>query len=295
VNSALTPDICVVVLTCNRRESLRRTLTQLCAWPEAVPVAVADNGSTDGTTEMLRADFPGVTHLRGDTNIGAAGRNRGAEWAATVARTPYVAFCDDDCWWGRGSLSRACALFDAHPRVGALTARVLVGESEREDPTSRVMAHSPLPSAGLPGRAILGLMAGATAFRTDAFRAAGGYEPRFFIGGEETVLALDLAAAGWQLLYAPVLVVHHWPSPLRDVRARRRLLERNAIWAAWLRLPVPMACRATAAALPRLWREHGIAGVIETLRAVPWITHERRVVPRPIARAFARVTGANTR
>lgn len=72
-----------------------------------------------------------ATLLRCQRNLGAAGRNLGAQWA----RTPYVAFCDDDCWWTPGSLATACAMFQDHPRVGALTARVLVGECGRVDPT----------------------------------------------------------------------------------------------------------------------------------------------------------------
>ncbi|CAG2134526.1 hypothetical protein LMG31506_01399 [Cupriavidus yeoncheonensis] len=100
-----------------------------------------------------------------------------------------MAFCDDDCWW----------------QAGALTARILVGETEREDPTSTAMSHSPLPSAGLRGRMILGVMTGATAFRTAAYLEAGGYDSRLFIGGEETLLSLRLAALGWALVYAPEL------------------------------------------------------------------------------------------
>ncbi|WP_423199912.1 MULTISPECIES: glycosyltransferase family 2 protein [unclassified Cupriavidus] len=280
------PDISVVVLTHNRREALRNTLRHLCALPERVPIAVADNASSDGTAEMLRADFPSVTHLRSEVNAGAAGRNLGAAWASTR----HVAFCDDDCWWAAGSLARACALFDMHPRIGALTARVVVGAQEREDPASTLMGNSPLPSADLPGHAILGLMAGATAFRTEAFLQAGGYDARFFVGGEETLLALDLVTHGWHLVYTPDLTVHHCPSPLRDASGRRQLLARNAIWAAWLRLPMTMAWRITAARLPQIWREQGRTGVADTLRGMGWVLRERRVVPRHVARAVALIS-----
>ena len=42
-----------------------------------------------------------------------------------------------------------------------------------------------------------------------------------FFGGEEERLALDLAAAGWALCYAPQVVARHVPSTQRDVAARR--------------------------------------------------------------------------
>lgn len=273
--TGLSADITVVVLTYNRRECLRGTLARLLALPERPPVIVIDNASTDGTHEMVRRDFPSVLVLPMQRNLGAAARNVGAGWATT----PYVAFCDDDCWWAPGSLRRVVDLFARHPQVAALTARVLVGAQQRTDPASERMAASPLPSASLPGHAVLGLLAGATAFRTEAFRAAGGYHPRFFIGGEETLLALDLAARGWRLVYAPELVVHHHPSPTRDGRQRQWLLSRNAIWSAWLRLPWRAALGETRQELPRLARLHGWRGLASLVRGLPWVWRERRVAP----------------
>lgn len=286
------PDISLVVLTHDRRESLRRVLAKSCALPERPPIAVVDNGSRDGSVAMVREAFPSVTVLAAGANLGAAGRNLGAAWAPTR----YVAFCDDDCWWQPGSLARAARLFDRYPDVATLTARILVGEAGHEDRASTCMAASPLPSSGLPGRAVLGLMAGATAFRTEAFRQAGGYEPRFFLGGEETLLALDLASCGWRLVYAPDLVVHHDPSPLRDAARRRALLARNAIWSAWLRLPCGMALAETMRVLPRLWREQGVRGCRETLLALPWVFRERHVVSPEVAAWYRQLrrAGAGT-
>lgn len=282
------PCISVVVLTHNRRDTLAHTLRQLTALPERPRVAVVDNGSTDGTCAMLARQFPEVACLSCSTNLGAAGRNLGAQWAST----PYVAFCDDDCWWQAGALARACAMFDKNPEIGALTARILVGESEREDPTSTAMSHSPLPSAGLPGRMILGVMAGATAFRTGAFLEAGGYDSRLFIGGEETLLSLRLAALGWALVYAPELVVHHHPSAARDAQRRRAMLARNAVWSAWLCLPAPMAVAETLGVLPQLATQLEPSDWGDLLRGMRWVLQERQVVPRHIAAALRLVRAA---
>lgn len=278
--------ISVVVLTHNRRDTLCRILRQLQALPERPRIAVVDNGSTDGTAAALRDMFPDVACLRSETNLGAAGRNLGAQWVASVAGTPYVAFCDDDCWWQAGSLTRACALLDANPLVISLTARVLVGDDDREDPASTRMARSPLPSTDLPGRAILGFMAGATAFRVQPFVAAGGYDERFFIGGEEEVLALRFSADGWLMVYAPELIVHHHPSPLRDRRARRGLLARNAVWTGWLCLPASLALRNTVRHLPTLLVHLDTAGWRELADGMRWVMRERRVVDNHVVSAW---------
>ncbi|CAG9179165.1 glycosyltransferase family 2 protein [Cupriavidus respiraculi] len=284
--------VSVVVLTHNRREWLRATLQRLRGLPERPAVAVVDNGSEDGTAQMVRRDFRDFALLRVPVNLGAAARNIGADWAATR----YVAFCDDDTWWHPGALARAADILDRYPDVGAMTARLMVmrdGGRLEPDPTSEVMASSPLPSDGLPGRAILGLLAGATIFRTSAFRAAGGYHPRLFIGGEETLLALDLASRGWHLIYSPQVLAYHHPCPVRSHQLRRKLMARNAIWSAWLRLPAGAALRETMRTLPALLREGGLAGCVELASALPWIVRERTVIPASVEKMRRRVVDAD--
>ena len=268
--------ISVVVLTYQRCAELTRTLRHLQRLPEQPAIIVVDNGASDDTSQLLQQHFPQVKLIRARLNCGAAGRNLGAR----AAGTRYVAFCDDDTWWQPGCVARAADLLDRYPQVAAITARVLVGPRQREDSTCRAMQRSPLTTVvPLPGKPILGLLAGATAFRTDAFLAAGGYQPHFFLGGEETLLALDLAAAGWALTYVPELTVVHWPSPLRDSGARQRLLSRNAMWTAWLRLPAGVAWRHTVRTMPELWRVAGAAGCWQALCGWRWIWRQRRVLP----------------
>jgi GT2 family glycosyltransferase len=274
----------VVVLTYNRRHDVTRTLARLCALPSAPRLVVVDNGSTDGTAAALAAAFPGVEVLRLPRNVGAAGRNAGAR----RLDTPYVAFCDDDTWWAPGALAHAARLLDAHPRLALVTGTVLVEPGGRLDPTCLEMARSPLPGdAQLPGRPVLGFLCAATVVRRDVFLAVGGFEPRFFLGGEESLLAIDLAARGWQLAYVHGLVVHHQPSTRRHSRRRRRLLLRNALWCAWLRRPLGSALRVTATILGARYRDPVLVpAVVEALAGVPWVLSERRVIPDEVDRGL---------
>lgn len=155
----------VVILTHNRVEEVTRTVERMRALPEWWPIVVVDNASTDGTPTVLKRRFPELEIIALSSNLGAAGRNAGV----CAVATPYIAFCDDDTWWAPGSLARAAALLDAHPRAAVLSARVLVGPAEREDTVCAAMAASPLPSAGLPGRSVLGFLAGASVMRRSAF------------------------------------------------------------------------------------------------------------------------------
>ncbi len=279
-------DITIVVLTHERRDEVLRTVSRLLAAHDGLPVVVVDNGSTDGTEAALAARFPTVRRVRLARNQGAAGRNAGVRTAAT----PYVAFCDDDVWWDEGALARAAAFFDAYPRLAVATARVLVGEAGREDPACAYMARCGRVDPAVPGLEVAGFLAGACVMRRTAFMAAGGYEARLFIGGEESLLALDLLAAGWRIAYVPELVAHHHPSSHRDAGRRRLLLLRNALWCAWLRRPAAAAWRETR---ERLGAARGLGLRAQSLAAalagLPWVLRHRRVLPPHVEAALHRL------
>jgi GT2 family glycosyltransferase len=235
----------LVIATRNRADELLTTLARLTRSAADAPIIVVDNASTDGTTERVRRDYPAVTVLRPDRNLGAAARNLGAR----RAETPYIAFNDDDSWWHEGSLAAAENVFDRHPRLGLLAARTLVGSLERPDPLNPLLGHSPLGrSPDLPGPSVLGFLACSAVVRRDAFLQVGGFSPVLFFAGEEQLLAWDLAAAGWALCYVDDLVVHHHPSPSRvpaDRRRRRQL--RNRLLTVWMRRSLGTGLAATAA------------------------------------------------
>jgi GT2 family glycosyltransferase len=271
-------DVTVLVATRDRAPELRRSLAH-----HPPPVIVADNASSDGSADV--AEEAGATVLRLPRNLGAAARTVAAEHASTR----YVAFADDDSWWAPGSLDRAVEILDAHPRTALLAARVLVGEEERPEPVSELMARSPLGRPdGLPGPAVLGFLACSAVVRRDAFLDAGGFSRALHFGGEEELLALDLAAAGWGLAYVPELVVHHHPSAAgRDPAARRRREVRNRLLTAWLRRPLPALARTAASALGS---RDGRAGLAAAVRALPALARARRPVPPAVEAARARLT-----
>ncbi len=267
----------IVVATRNRRETLLGTLARLVSLEAPYAVVVVDNGSTDGTVDAVARAFPSVTVLPLGANRGAAARNEGV---ARVSQ-PYVAFADDDSWWAPSALAAAAARFADHPRLGLLAGRVLVGPEERQDATCALMARSPLSRpAGFPGVPVLGFLACAAIVRRDAFLEAGGFHPRFGIGGEEGLLALDLARRGWWLAYADDLVCHHHPSPTRDPAARAAREVRNRLWEAWLRRPVGPALAATADGVVTATRDPAARrGLIAALTGLPWVLRERASIP----------------
>jgi GT2 family glycosyltransferase len=270
-----TPDVTVVVATRNRRDRLMETLPR-----HAAAVILVDNGSDDGGPDAVEAAFPHVTVVRLGENRGAAARNVGVG----LARTPYVAFADDDSYWAPGSLRQAAKLLRTHDRAGLLAAQVLVGPEARLDPVSAAMAAAPLgvPADG-PGPSVLGFLACAVVVRREAFLAVGGFEPMLHVYGEEALLAMNLAAAGWRMSYAPALTVRHLPLPAgRDNGARRRIETRNRVLTALLRRPPRVVAREAAAA----WRSDP-GGMADAARLLPWALRHRRSLPREVESALS--------
>ena len=278
--------VTVVVATRDRRDELRRTLSHLGDLSSPPPVVVVDNGSTDGTGEAVRTEFPDVVLVEHDHNLGCAARNTGV----ARARTPYVAFSDDDSWWEDGALEAAADAFDAHPRLGLVAAAVLVGADDRPDPVNTDLARSPLPAAeDLPGPRVLGFLACAAVVRRSAFVQAGGFDPLLFFGGEEALLAQDLAALGWGLSHLPQVRAHHHPSSQRPPSAwRRRLEARNALLAAWLRRRPGVALARTARAARSSLRDpDSRAALTGALRLMPRAVAGRRPLPARVERDLA--------
>jgi GT2 family glycosyltransferase len=275
--------VTVVIATRNRREELTRTVRRLGELAPAPPVIVVDNGSDDGTAQAVRGRFPDVKVLALRRNLGAVARNLGVR----AARMPYVAFSDDDSWWAAGALQRAVAVLDRHPGLALVAARTLVGPEQHADPLTAVMAGSPLPrAAGAPGPSVLGFLACSAVLRRDAFLQVGGFSPVLFQVGEETLLAYDLAAAGWQLCYLEDVVAHHHPSASRpDGRHHRSVERRNAVLTAWMRRPLRVAAgRAGALARESPRDPAARIALVGVLARLPAALRHRAPLPAAVER-----------
>ena len=273
--------VTVVMATRDRREQVLTTLGHLLESAGRCPVVLVDNASSDGTPEAVEAHFPHVTVVRAPRNLGAPARTVGVR----AAHTEYVAFADDDSWWAPGSLARAADLFDAHPRLGLLAARMLVGPDEVLDDVCREMAASPLGTApDLPGPSLLGFVACGAVVRRSAYLEVGGFSPVVFFLGEETVLAQDVAAAGWGLAYVDDVVAHHHPGMVVERRGRRQLQLRNALLSTWLRRPRAVALAQTAQLLRRAHEPDVRGALVDAARRLPAVAAARRTLPDDVER-----------
>ncbi|CRZ15702.1 glycosyltransferase family 2 protein [Mycolicibacterium neworleansense] len=269
-----------VIASRNRAEELASVVTRLLDTTDC-PIIVVDNGSTDGSVTAMRniaAQSPDrVTLLELGSNLGAVARNIGV----AACRTPYVAFCDDDSWWDPDAPALGAHIFDRYPQTAVLAARTEVWPQRQEDPLVRRLAASPLGHrADLPGPSILGFLACSAMVRKSAFQAAGGFSHILHFRGEEQLLALDLAASGWELCYCPELTAVHQPSVNRPTSAAQDARSvRNDVLTTWLRRPLPHCVRASIRLLGAATRdvEHARAATEAVIRLPDVLTHRRRL------------------
>jgi len=210
----------VVILSYNRREALRRTLGELRAQGlfDSAQIIVVDNASSDGSPDMVRAEFPACEVLALTTNAGVAGFNRGAE----RARGDMLLILDDDAWPEPDALVAALEMLRTKPATGAVALLPKHPVSQVEE-----WRHEKLPQSRWP------VMGCGNLIRTEVWRAVGGYEEGFFLYRNDTDLALKLLAAGFDVWFDPTWIVwHDSPGASRKSDRWLTLATRNWVWLA---------------------------------------------------------------
>ncbi|HEY65973.1 MAG TPA: glycosyltransferase [Caldilineae bacterium] len=200
--------ISVIIPTYNRKDLLRRCLA--AATSQDYPnyeVIVVDDGSTDGTEEMVRREFPQVRYLRQETNRGpAAARNRGIR----EATGEIIAFTDDDCVPPPNWLSRHLQHY-TDPDIGAVGGPQVPPSPNLYDKLE--IAHYPEEYAGPIQRIERltgweGLAASNMSVRQEVFERVGKFDEAFLTGADPEFVRRAVRA-GYAIVRDPTLQVTH--------------------------------------------------------------------------------------
>lgn len=109
------PWVSVIIPTYNRRELLREAIRSVLEQSfRDFELIVVDDGSDDGTREMIQREFPGLlTYLYQENQGVSRARNRGLK----LAQGEFVAFLDSDDLWLPRKLERQMAFMQSHPKA----------------------------------------------------------------------------------------------------------------------------------------------------------------------------------
>src|SRR5262245_25200841 len=129
--SRANPIVTFAISTHNRRNVLRSTIGNLRACGVAqgyFETIVVDNASSDGTTAMIRSEFPSVRCIALGENLGACAKNV----AIDRARGHYIVFLDDDSYPLPGSIPNMIRHFERDLRLGAAVFTIHLTDGSRE-------------------------------------------------------------------------------------------------------------------------------------------------------------------
>lgn len=269
--------VSVVVVNWNRRELLRLCLQSLTS--QSVPpveILVVDNGSTDGSLEMVEREFAGtggipVLVIRNDRNLGfCEANNQGIE----AARGDMVALLNNDAEADPGWLEALTRAFVGRPDVGMAASKILVhGDPARIDKVGHLIFLDGQNRGRGTGQRddgrfdrveeVLWPDGCAAMYRRSMLEEIGGFDEDFFAYADDAELGLRARIAGWGAIYVPgARVLHHRGTTLGLLSTRRiELIERNRILLVFKLFPWRLVCLNVPLYLARL-----VAGAIAAAR-----------------------------
>jgi GT2 family glycosyltransferase len=206
------PKVTAVISTHDRRAELKRTLTALTSEAHIpMQIVVVDNGSTDGTGEMLQKDFPCVRSLRQAENLPLRGYNTGF----AMVKTPYTWVMDDDATPTDGTLEAMVGVLESSPTLAAAA-----GNSVRADGSSEWSPLS-LPDFTPHWYNLIGC---GFLVRTETLARCHGYCENFQLYYNDLDLALRILATGNGIAFSRHWVVRHLPAASATRNRRKNLL-----------------------------------------------------------------------
>ncbi|MFP4324118.1 MAG: glycosyltransferase family 2 protein [Anaerolineales bacterium] len=233
-------DIGVVIVNWNTCGLLRRCLqTVLASEGVALRVVVVDNASTDGSPEMVSAEFPQVALIANPTNDGFSAANNlglrhlgfGQPSAPDAPR--YALILNPDTELPADALQKMVHYMDAEPRMGAAGPKLVLPDGSldlacrRSFPTpmvsfyrfsglGRLFPHSRIfgqynmtylsPDVETEVDSVVGAF---MMVRRDAIDAVGLLNERFFMYAEDIEWAYRIKQANWTIYYNPAVTVLH--------------------------------------------------------------------------------------
>lgn len=190
----------------------------------AKQIVVVDNGSTDDTPARLPREFPVVSYVRSETNLGfARANNLGAKDSAAE----FILLLNSDARLKTDSLALAVAWLRAHPECGIAGVQLLNPDGSRQNS----IANFPTLATELLNKSLLRrlfprrfpgkeqhydspvevetVIGAFMLIRGDLWRALGGLDERYFFFFEETDFCLQVRRRGAKIFHLPQVEVWH--------------------------------------------------------------------------------------
>jgi GT2 family glycosyltransferase len=211
------PEVVVVVVNWNGKEFLGNCLESLRVQTHGnYSVIVVDNGSTDGSVDLIRSGYPEVRLIQTGKNLGFAAANN---IAIQSCQAEYIALLNNDATARATWLEHLVDALATHAEAGMAASKMVFADAP--DIIDRAGDAYTLAGAGcLRGRGrssdaynqnqwIFGACAGAALYRKKMLHDIGLFDEAFFLIYEDVDLSFRAQLSGYKCLYVADAVVEH--------------------------------------------------------------------------------------
>lgn len=232
--------VSVVVLNYNGLEHLETCLSSLMRQTyDEFQIIVSDNGSTDGSVDYIKKNFPGVKVLENGENLGFARGNNLAIEMAIRDGAEFIALLNNDTEVHEDWIKEMVKVLEGDRGIGACASKMLLFDN-RDVLNSGGGAVNYVGHAWPEGllekdagqymkREIDLACAGAFMVKAKVLREVGLFDEDYFIYAEDTDLSWRIRLAGYKIYYVPDAVVYHKYTASFDNKDKYYLLERNRL------------------------------------------------------------------
>lgn len=236
-------DMSIVLVCWNNKAYLDPCLKSLFegGLRSSFDVVVVDNGSTDGSQQMLAEKYPQVKLIQNTGNVGLGkASNQGIE--ATTGR--YVLLLNNDTLVNGPALDVLVEFLDGHPEAGAAAGKLLNPDGSFQSgyaPFSTLLEEFLIAThigellwTGYPSygdsneiRATGWMSSACLLVRRAALDRIGLLDESYFIYGDEADLQYRLNKAGWKVYFLPNSSIVHFGGRSMDRWKRRKMVYRG--------------------------------------------------------------------
>ena len=238
--SLKTPPVYAVILTFNRYDDTRECLESLCKTDyDNLFIVVVDNGSSDGTPDKVRADFPEIQVIETGNNLGVPwGYNVGFSHALR-AGAEYVLMLNNDTVVDPLMLRHLLDAGQTDPQTGILAPKILyyddpatvwsAGGRYRKVPPAHIILGQDAPSSAYqkPFQLEYALSCGLLIHRR-AFEKAGLFDPGYFFFFDDWDFSQRVRAHGLHITLVPEARMWHKVS-----KSTRETGKEALFWRVW--------------------------------------------------------------
>ena len=298
-----TAGVSVVVPNWNGLDFLADCVESLFAQSFPARVIVVDNGSVDGSADVVCERFPQAVLIRHAENKGFAGGVNAGIRKAMADGDRYVALFNNDAVADPDWLAHLVDELDAHPDAGIATSKFVSMDDDHFDSTGDMYTtwgipfprgrDEPIDHRFDDAVEVFGGSGGASLYRVAMLAEIGLFDEDFFAYYEDVDLSFRARLAGWRVRYVPAAVAHHHIggtssrikgfTTYHSMKNLPWLLVKNAPGTVFGRILPRFVVAHTIFAIRAVFRGHGrevARGYLAMFSLLPKKTAQRRQIQR---------------